>query len=199
MARRKNDPLKRKVGGRGYRSACWVSAEGTTERDYLMMDVLKGACVNVRFPENVHPHRRDPAQVLKRFVKAMRTQNFRKNDEAWILVDVDSWDESALRSLLDWEGRDPRHHVAISNPKFELFLVMHFERANGCTTPQKVDAALKKHMPRYDKRLSRTEFSREQVEAAIGNSKLKRASCKAAFPGPGMTDVHLLVEKLLGE
>jgi hypothetical protein len=199
VAKRKNDPLKRKVGGRGYRNACWVSAEGTTERDYLMMDALKGSGMNVRFPEDVHPHRRDPTQVLKRFEKAMRNRTFRKDDEAWILVDVDAWDEKSLCSLLDWASRDSRHHIAISNPKFELFLVMHFERANGCTTPQKVDAALKKHMPRYTKRLSRTEFSREQVETAIGNAKMKRAGCKEDFPAPGMTDAYLLAERLLGE
>ena len=75
---------------------------------------------------------------------------------------------------------------------------MHFEKANGCTTPEKVDAALKKHLPRYDKRVPRTQFSAKQVCGAVENAKAKRASCKAALPAPGMTDAYPLVEKILG-
>ena len=61
----------------------------------------------------------------------MRTEEFREGDEAWIIVDVDTWDETEFSQLLDWTKEDPRHHLAISNPKFELFLIMHFERAVG--------------------------------------------------------------------
>ena len=197
MAKRRNDTLKRRVGNREYRDVCWVSPEGRTEADYLVMDAFKDSSVTVRFPENIHPSRRDPKQVLKRFQKAMRDHDFRKGDEAWILVDIDDWDEADIRGLLRWAAEDPRHHVAISNPKFELFLVMHFERANGCTTPQAVDTALRKHMPRYDKRLTKTQFRHPQIEEAVANAKVKRAGCKDDVPAPGMTDVHLLVERLL--
>ena len=65
----------------------------------------------------------------------MRAEEFREGDEAWIIVDVDTWDETEFSQLLDWTKKDPRHHLAISNPKFELFLIMHFERRGGCPTP----------------------------------------------------------------
>ncbi len=128
-----------------YRSVCWVSAEGTTERDYLGMAVFKGSSVSVRFPKNTHPNRHNPATVLKRFEKALRENDFRAGDEAWLVVDVDDWSEDEFGELIAWEAADSRHHLAVSNPKFELFLLMHFEKGNGCTTPEKVDAALKKH------------------------------------------------------
>ena len=70
-----------------------------------------------------------------------------------------------LEALLAWAQEDDRRHVAISNPKFELFLVMHFEKGNGCTTSSSVDAAPRRHMPGYDKRLSRGQFSAGQVRA----------------------------------
>lgn len=198
MARRKNDTLERKEGCRRVRDVCWVSPEGHTEKDYLNMDVFKDSLKSIRFPENVHPHRRDPKQVLKRFQKAMRTQDFRAGDKAWILVDIDNWDKGDIADLLKWAESDPRYHIAVSNPKFELFLVMHFERGNGCTTPQAVDSALKKHMPRYDKRLSKTQFGREQILEAVANAEMKRTGCKDAVPAPGMTDAHLLAKRLLG-
>lgn len=199
MAKRRNNTLKRKERCRDYRDVCWVSAEGHTERDYLDMDAFKSASMSVRYPENIHPHRRDPKEVLKRFQKAMAAQNFRKNDEVWLLVDIDTWNKEDIQDLLKWAKKDPRRHIAISNPKFELFLVMHFERGNGCTTPQAVDSALKKHMPRYDKRLSKTQFSRSEIEKAITNATTKRAGCKDVIPAAGMTDVHLLVSRLLAK
>ena len=197
MARRKNDTLKRKSGGREYRGVCWVSAEGQTEKDYLRMDVFKGSSVTVKFPKDIHPDRRNPTAVLKRFGKAMRTEDFRKGDEAWLVVDVDTWAEVELSHLLAWAKRDARHHLAVSNPKFELFLVMHFERANGCTTPQMVDAALRRNWPRYSKRVGTTRFSLDEVRKAVENASMKRSGCRDAIPAPGMTDVHMLVARLI--
>ena len=197
MARRRGGLAPRKTGVRGYWSVCWVSAEGITERDYLNMTVFKGSPFSVRFPKNTHPSRHNPSAVLKRFRKTLKENDFRTGDEAWLVVDVDEWGKSEFDELLAWEKEDSRHHLAISNPKFELFLVMHFEKGNGCTTPEKVDSALRKHWPRYSKRVSPTQFSVKQVSGAIESASAKRASCKAAIPMPGMTDMHLLVGGLI--
>lgn len=198
MARRKGGLTPRRTNVRNYRSVCWVSSEGTTERDYLGMTVFKDAPVSVRFPKNTHPNRHNPAAVLKRFEKALRENDFRAGDEAWLVVDIDDWDETEFEDLLAWQAADGRHRIAVSNPKFELYLVMHYEKGNGCTTPEKVDVTLKKHWPRYAKRIAPTQFSAAQVRAAIENAKAKRASCRAVLPAPGMTDAYLLIEKVLG-
>ena len=198
MARRKKDSLARRTGTRKYRPVCWVSAEGQTERDYLRMAAFKDAPVSVRFPKDIHPGRRNPSQVLKRFKKAIREEDFRRDDEAWVVVDVDEWPETEFDELLAWAESDSRHHLAISNPKFELFLVMHYEKGNGCTTSSKVDAALKRYLPRYDKRLSPTAFSKHEVMAAVENARSKREGCRSDVPDPGMTDAHLLVSRLIG-
>lgn len=69
MARRRNGLPQRKTGLREYRDVCWVSTEGTTERDYLHADAFKGSPKAVKFPQNVHPNRHNPSAVLKRFEK----------------------------------------------------------------------------------------------------------------------------------
>lgn len=71
MARKKGGLAARRTSVREYRDVCWVSAEGTTERDYLGMAAFKGAPVSVRFPKNTHSNRHNPAAVLKRFEKAL--------------------------------------------------------------------------------------------------------------------------------
>lgn len=199
MARKARDPLSRSVGSRQYRNICWVSTEGQTEKDYFSMDVFRQTGLSIKFPRDIHPDRRYPTQVLKRLQKEMKSSKFKRGDEAWVVVDVDEWDETEFEELLKWEASDGRHHLAVSNPKFELFLVMHFSPAGGCTTPAATDAALKRLMPRYAKRLTRTQFTREQVERAIACAEGKRASCKEALPEPGMTDAHKLARRLLEE
>lgn len=198
MSKRKNNTLTRKKAFREYRPICWISAEGHTEQDYFGMNVFK--CQDgpaIRFPKNIHPDRRNPSQVLKRFEKAMRTEDFRRNDEAWIVVDVDTWDQKEFDELFAWEAADTRHHLAISNPKFELFLLMHFETALGCTTPQKVDQTLKRYMPRFNKRLEPTAFNVERIQTAILNAEAKRRGCKNTFPAEGVTDAYRLAGRLI--
>lgn len=199
IRKRKDSELRRsRIETRPYRSVCWISAEGQTERDYFSMDVFRNADKAIRFPRDIHPDRRNPVQVLKRFQKALRDRDFRPQDEAWLVVDNDEWPAEEFRVLREWACADPRHHVVVSNPKFELFLLMHFEKGNGCTTPSKVDAALKRHMPRYAKRIRCGQFNRSEVEQAILRARSKRSACSDVFPAPGMTDAHLLAERLLG-
>lgn len=197
MGKRKNNTLVRRTGQRAYRPVCWVSAEGATERDYFRMVVFKDARASVKYPKNVHPSRRNPAAVLKRLQKEIGPGGLRYGDEAWVVVDVDDY-ESELADLLEWCDSHSGFHLAVSNPKFELFLVMHFEKANGCTTAAKTDAALKRYMPGYNKRLTPTQFSLENIRGAVANARGKRAACTEKLPEPGMTDVFKLVESLLG-
>ena len=193
VSKRKENTLRRGTGSRSYRPVCWISAEGTTEKDYFQMSVFSGAAVSVKFVKDIHPSRRDPRSVLKRLKKALR-DGFRKEDVAWLVVDVDDWGAEALDKLSAWAKEDQRYHLAVSNPKFELFLVMHFGKGKGCTTSERVDAELKKYLPTYNKRLSPSQFSLLQVEGAVKNAYSKRRGCVAAIPDAGMTDVHQLVE-----
>lgn len=197
MARKQRKELVRRRPSREYRKVCWISAEGTTERDYFSMDVFKDSAYAIKFPKDIHPSRRNPEAVLKRFEKMLREDDFRKGDIAWLVVDVDSYAESELQQLLEWESEDPRHHVAISNPKFELFLALHFGNASGCTTSASVDAELKRHMRQYKKRLGPRQFDRDSILAACNQSELRRRNGEPAFPSPGTTDVHKLVRQLI--
>lgn len=197
MAKKKRKELGRKPASREYRKVCWISAEGKTERDYFSMEVFKHSPYAIRFPKDVHPNRRNPAAVLKRFQKTLREEDFRKGDVAWLVVDVDSYDAAELNRLIEWRNQDPRHNIAISNPKFELFLALHFGNAAGCTTPNAVDAELKKHFAQYKKRIDTRRFSLEEVLGACERAEARRRGSTGPIPPAGATDAHLLVKQLL--
>ena len=99
MGKRRNNTLVRRTGQRPYRPVCWVSTEGTTERDYFRMAVFKDTRASVKYPKDVHPSRRNPAAVLKRLQKEIGSEGLRKGDEAWIVVDMDNY-EGELGELL---------------------------------------------------------------------------------------------------
>ncbi|WP_322155028.1 RloB domain-containing protein [Paratractidigestivibacter sp.] len=92
MTKKQRKELRRRPATREYRRVCWISAEGKTERDYFSMEAFRRSPYAIRFPKDIHPNRRNPAAVLKRFQKTLREEDFRKDDAAWLVVDVDSYD-----------------------------------------------------------------------------------------------------------
>ena len=198
MAKLKRNPLSRQSQTREYRKVFWVNTEGWTEYDYLKMDVFSSLSnATVRMPKKKHPGRTNPPQVLKELQEMIRKGMFRKNDEAWVVIDVDTWDEGEIEEVLKWVKKDSRFHTAISNPKFELFLVMHFEKGNGCTTSEAVDSRLRRYIPKYNKRIARRQFTVKEINQAIQHAAVKRLSCQNIVPEARMTDVHELIRRVM--
>ena len=67
LGKRRNDSLSRKTGTRRYRTVCWVSTEGFTEKDYFSMDVFRDVDVALKFPKDIHPDRRKPYSSIEAF------------------------------------------------------------------------------------------------------------------------------------
>ncbi|MBR4171678.1 MAG: RloB domain-containing protein [Kiritimatiellae bacterium] len=149
-----------------------VSSEGrVTEPEYLHAfgrQVLRDS-VTFRFV----PRGTDgasPDAVLKRMTLEMNRMSLRKGDEAWLVLDRDRWTDDQLRPLLDWmtsETGGIRRGIALSNPKFELWLLLHFEPISGCISDHSVDGRLAMYLPEYDKHIPAGFPTREQVEKAI--------------------------------
>jgi hypothetical protein len=107
-------------------------------------------------------------------------------DGVWCVVDTDSFDIQAAQTAAERLGVD----LAISEPCFELWLLLHF---TGHTAHVDNGTAacrlLKKHLPGYDKKLDYVAFD-SGVQSAITRAK-------ALPPGNPSTDVWRLVEVLL--
>lgn len=170
-----HNPLRQKRGKRKIRKVIHVLPEGQSERDYLAMDVIQAA---VQSGERValklvkgHKGQTDPASLVRQMKSHLRKEDFRSDDEAWLVIDVDEWTDEQFACAIQWESSDPRNHLAISNPKFELFLLMHYCDAKGCATPTDVDKRLKRYLPDYKKRLTHGLFSLGQVTEAVSRSR----------------------------
>ena len=127
-----------------------------------------------------------------------RAERMRKNNPGAIIcivLDQDRNSSETLDALRIWQSHHPdQTRVAISIPKFEIFLLMHFRTVDGLNTPEAIDAAMEIIQPGY-KRQKLPKMSGcgiESVYRAIEAANLKSNQ----LPERNAFDLAQLVEFL---
>jgi hypothetical protein len=117
-------------------------------------------------------------------------------DEAWLVVDKDQWTDEQLVSLFKWSQTNPMYGFSLSNPKFEYWLLLHFEDAT-LTNSRECSEKLKRHLPNYNKALDARKFTAERIKDAIERAKVRdRPSC-IDWPRLFGTTVYKPVERIV--
>lgn len=132
--------------------------EGGTEKEYA--DSFAEAQKNPRVRIQAIGHSGVPMSVV-RYAKDLRKANeedvARKGDEnlrfdvIWAVFDVD--DHPQFAQAIDM-ARSNKIETAISNPSFELWLLLHFRLQPGMQHREAVLKLLKQYDPTYDKHIS---------------------------------------------
>jgi hypothetical protein len=148
MARRRT--FHRPEGQRRYRRLFVIATEGAqTEPRYFAMFNSDQATIQVKV---LRPGRKsDPYHVLEKLRRYLKDEGLRQSDEAWIVVDADQWPEERLRQLYQWRQEKAGHGLAVSNPKFEFWLLLHFEDGATVTGSQDCTRQLRRHLPNFGK------------------------------------------------
>lgn len=195
-AKRRN-PLKRKQATRRIKDVCYVICEGCTEEDYLNMNAIRDNLNCALKLVRRHPGQSDPASLVRIMSKRLKEVDFRKHDSAWIAMDIDEWTDEQIGKAITWDRSDERFHLAISNPKFELFLAMHYGPAKGCLTSSSIDARLKTEWPDYSKRIPANKFSLPEIRNAVNHASQRERIDQSGIPHEGSTSFHLMLNKIL--
>ena len=61
----------------------------------------------------------------------LESEGLKPSDEAWLVVDKDQWTDEQLTQLHQWSLQQENYGFALSNPKFEYWLLLHFEDGTG--------------------------------------------------------------------
>ncbi len=199
MAERKRRDFKRRIGKRRYKTLFVISVEGRiTENQYFGFfnygqTLVKVKCLKDRTKS-------DPSHVLKRMKTFLRDNIFEKEDQAWLVVDKDLWTDDQLNQLFDWSQQADNYGFALSNPKFEFWLLLHFEDGSDITEASDCDFKLGKHLSNYNKNIQIQDFPIERIRTAIEHAKNKdNPPCKKWPIKFGNTTVYKLVEEILGK
>lgn len=173
MSRVKKRKFNRPVATREYRKVFTIFPEGEkTENCYFTLLRAMNETVNIIIKKG--DKKTEPNQVLGRAKKYIRENGLSKNEQVWLVIDVDGRPESSFKECFEWEKSDTKHNLAISNPKFEYWLLMHFESGDDVKNANDCMTKLIKYISNYTKsNISRKEITRENCTAAAGNGKRK--------------------------
>ncbi|HET7461356.1 MAG TPA: RloB family protein [Longimicrobium sp.] len=115
-------------------------------------------------------------------------------DEVWCVFDVDEHARAdAARLLAEREAV----HLAVSNPCFELWLLLHLADHAAHVTAAQAGRLLRKHLPGYDKHLRFDDFAAGYADAARRAESLGRRLAGAGrADGNPSTGVYRLTERI---
>ncbi|KAA2258625.1 RloB domain-containing protein [Solihabitans fulvus] len=109
----------------------------------------------------------DSPENLVRYAVELRRHRDEEFDEVWCVVDVDEFDIERAAGLARRHGVQ----LAVSNPCFEYWLLLHFKDHVSFLDGYKgVRAVLGKYVSGYDKKLDFTLFE-PKVEDAVRRAK----------------------------
>lgn len=188
----------RRTGFRERRKVFFIATEGSeTEPRYFE------AYNAPELKKNVHVHLlnrgegTDPQSVVRRMAKQLRNLGAEAGDEFWVVVDKDTWQDQAL---MDAVATCTKYGfcVAISNPCFELWLLLHNPGAPKLPlTPALCVAALERALQGYSKADYAVEKLIPHVQHAIRHAQRLDAKSNALIPAAPGTRVYRLAERLI--
>lgn len=191
MTRRENSG-RRRTAFREPRSRLLVVC-GADETEPAYLEGLKQARRNPAVTVKVKVKPADPDAVV-RYAVGLRDRADGSYDEVWCVVDVDEFDVAKAVST----ARRKEVSLAISNPCFEYWLLLHFE---PCVAPltcyNDVVRRLRRFVPEYDKSALRFADYEAGVDAAVQRARKPGHETSTEHERNPATGVWALVEKML--
>lgn len=194
MSRR---PLTRPPGRLQYRTLFVIAAEGAiTEPMYFAAFNDDNTTITVKCSTGRGGS--SPPQVLKLMQSFLKDTKLRKNDEAWLVVDRDNWTDKQLQEAHSWTQNSKAYGFALTNPKFEYWLLLHFEDGDDVSSIRNCDERLRRYIPGYEKRIEVRKFTAEMILSAIDRAIKRNSPPCSDWPRSfGSTTVHILVQHIL--
>lgn len=139
-------PIIRKSGFRNAEKFFILSYEGkVTEKKYFedlrTSDYFNdsGKIEMISLPSKVKEGTA-PTFVKARLNEAKKEYRFKETDEFWLIIDKDHWEDNQHISLLDvYEScsHEKNFHIALSNPCFEIWLILHLVKLSDISEKDK--------------------------------------------------------------
>ncbi len=189
------------IGSYKTKKVFFVATEGAkTEREYLKalnkMLLDQQYCTRIEY---VHTsNKSSPLYVLKGLKRYLAEKKPVPPYEAWLVVDTDQWLDGQLAQLHAWAQQSSNHGLAVSNPNFEFWLLLHFEEGSRIKSSRDCTNRLKQHLPDYNKSVDISKFSYDQISKAIDRASRRDNPPCADWPRmPGCTTVYKLVVNII--
>lgn len=187
---------ERKCDTRKPRRRIVLSCEGNvTEIQYFRHFENMRDDVYIKFLNN-RRHKSAPVFVVDALKKYLIEEPLMGADEAWAVIDYDERPAQMIQSVIDaLKDIGKNVHLALSNPNFEFWLLLHFEDGTGVQTKKECNAKLAKYISNYDKSIPEKVFA--HIEKAIDRAEAIDKRSNTLWPQKSGTTVYKLVKLLM--
>lgn len=195
-----------------------IASEGKdTERIYF--NALAKEYANPRVHVRILERRDDeknnssPKHVLEQLKDYKSQYYLEEDDELWLVVDKDHWTDGMLSQVATVCTQDVSMRMALSNPCFEVWLLLHLEDVTSLTSEERklwmensrksrnADPYLKVRMRQDMGSYHESDYDAkaliEHVETAIGRAILLDNNPDDRWPQTLGTRVYLLAESVM--
>lgn len=139
-----------------------------------------------------------PQQLKKRLTQLMRQALAnRQGVTGWIVFDRDRWNENDIQDVYKWQDKEPQVHIAMTNPKFEWWLALHFEAHPQLDRLVSVLVKYGALVGGNKKGVNTRVFDGKSIWKAIERASAQRSQSR--IPGTRETDVHVLARQIISE
>ena len=195
--------FQRPLGERRYNTVFILAVEGE-KTEPLYFDIFNDEKTALHVYCLEGKHESSPPQVMQRMIRHLKEKerSLKKTDEAWLVVDKDQWTNQQLSSLHRWasQGRTqgPKRGLALSNPSFEYWILLHFKDGKSINSSRQCIQQLKKYLPEYEKSIEPRAFTEKMIREAVERARKRDTPPCVDWPrNPGSTTVYRLVENIL--
>jgi hypothetical protein len=197
---RRSDELRPRYGFREPLARFLIVCEGTVtephyfrevrrlERGMVDLEIVSGGVPKTLVERAVEKQRASDREATRRGNDNLRY------DQVWCVFDID---EHPFVPEARQTARDNAIHVAVSNPCFELWLLLHFQDQTAHVERDRVARVCRKHMPGYDKTPDCDKLMpllQEAIARAIQLDKWQESRDNAG--GNPSTGVYQLVQQI---
>ncbi|MDZ7642065.1 MAG: RloB family protein [Desulfurivibrio sp.] len=198
LTSRKKRPLDRESKPKPFRDArlIVIATEGRkTEKQYFSLFGNKKCQVHIIPSQD---DRSAPKYVIERLREFKKEHQLDKDDELWLMIDVDRWKETQL-GMVASQAKGSKFNLAVSNPCFEVWLYLHYSDLN----PQPIKAKelkkkLKSLIGGYNSNKLDPQKFVNRIDQAIARAKSLDDNPDERWPSRTGTHVYKVMEKVRG-
>lgn len=192
-----------------------IAAEGRyTENIYFnsMKNTLCATSVHVEILER-HDDNSGPENVYNQIQDFKKEYNIADDDQLWIVIDKDRWTDKTLSLVAQYCTSDDKLYFCVSNPCFELWLLLHLEDVSEYSEDDKIKlkenkkpsqykqtwlkSKLKKKMGSYSESKYDAEGLLENIDIAIQRAIKLDNNPHDRWPQDIGTRVYLLAQSIM--
>lgn len=193
-----------------------IAAEGRNTENIYFESMKTALCASDVHVEVLHRYSNNssPENVYGQIRGFMTEYNIEDDDQLWIVVDKDKWKDKMLSSVAQHCVQNSNLRFCVSNPCFELWLLLHIEDVTSYSKEQMKKLAMNKKVNSQDTWLKKrmkdlTGHYRESdydamallpyIDAAIERAEKLDISPTDRWPQDMGTRVYLLARSIMGK